>query len=203
MDKTIKIMLIVVVILGIFFALRITVFKEVEFNNKEIATEDTVTEEVEYNVDRQEIIDGFSVIETQGTILDSDELWVVQNEMEPKIIAILVIVVIVFIILPTVGIWKIFQNSGVPGFYAIIPILSTVKLCSIVGISGWFILVGLIPGIGTIGVLILNIVICYRLAKMYDKSIGYVLGLLFLPFIFYPLLGFSQSVTKRKNIVTY
>ena len=51
------------------------------------------------------------------------------------------------------------------------------------------ILLFLIPYIGTIIAVIVNIIVAIRLAKMFDKGIGYILGLIFLPFVFYPLLG--------------
>lgn len=33
----------------------------------------------------------------------------------------------------------------------------------------------------------------YKMAKAFDKGIGFMLGLMFLPFIFIPILGFGDA----------
>jgi len=41
--------------------------------------------------------------------------------------------------------------------------------------------------------LIVYIIVLIELAKRFGKGIGFALGLLFLPFIFFPVLGFGSA----------
>lgn len=191
MDKTIKIMLIIILILLIVSALRVTVFKEKEFyadaeleeSKVEVAEEEN-KEKIEYDK-RVEAFVRHSSIEYMFTMQ----------------MITLSIVLLLFVILPTIGIWKIFKDANIPGWYSIIPLLSTLKLYDLVGVSPLCIFLAFIPFIGQILILIVNIVVCHRLAQRYNKNIGYTLGLIFLPFIFYPLIAFKGINTQRRNIV--
>lgn len=89
-----------------------------------------------------------------------------------------------------IGIWKIFSREGRPGWILFLPILNFVELCSVVGLTGWTVLLMLIPKIGW---LIFFIIINYNLASKYDKGLGYTVGLTVLPFIFYPLIAFKEN----------
>ena len=60
---------------------------------------------------------------------------------------------------------------------------------------------GLIPGlaqwvkesgIACVG-LIYQIYATYKLAQKFGKGVGFTLGLLFVPFVFFPMLGFDDS----------
>lgn len=87
------------------------------------------------------------------------------------------------------GIWKTFQKAGQPGWAAIIPIYNLYVMLKIGRNAWWWVLV----------ILFVPIVNLYGLYKMYrgvsnafGLGIGTTLGLWFLPFIFWPLLGFGN-----------
>lgn len=86
------------------------------------------------------------------------------------------------VVLPIVGMYKVFEKAGQPGWHAIIPILNGAVVAHIVGRDWWW---GIIP--------YLNLVPVFELAKAFGKSGGYGVGLIFLPFVFYPMLGFSDA----------
>ena len=88
-----------------------------------------------------------------------------------------------------VSLWIIFKKAGKPGWAAIIPLYNVYMLYDISFGNGLFFLTSLIPVVNIVFLFILN----YKLAKSFDKGIGYFLGLTFLSFIFYPLLAFSKS----------
>lgn len=88
-----------------------------------------------------------------------------------------------------VSLWIIFKKAGKPGWAAIIPLYNAYMLYDISFGNGLFFLTSLIPVVNIVFLFILN----YKLAKSFDKGIGYFLGLTFLSFIFYPLLAFSKS----------
>lgn len=83
--------------------------------------------------------------------------------------------------------WRIFEKAGKPGWAAIIPIYNVIVLLEIVGRPWWWLLLLFIP--------IVNVVVGFLLALDLSRSFGhdvaFALGLLFLGFIFYPILAFG------------
>lgn len=105
-------------------------------------------------------------------------------------IAIVVnLIVIALAILVIIGNWKLYEKAGKPGWASIIPIYNVVVLLEIVGRPIWWIILMLIPCVS----LIVAIVVVIDLAKSFGKDTLYGLGLVFLPFIFFPMLGFSDA----------
>jgi hypothetical protein len=83
---------------------------------------------------------------------------------------------------------RIFTKAGRPGWAILIPIYSTIVLLQISGHSGWTILLFFIPIVD----LIFLIIVFNDLSKAFGHGGGFMLGLLFLSPIFYPLLGLRQ-----------
>jgi hypothetical protein len=92
-------------------------------------------------------------------------------------------------VLVIVAYWKIFTKAGEEGWKAIIPIYNIIVLLKIVGRPWWWILLMLIPLVN----LIVFIIVTHDLSKSFGHGIGFTLGLLFLSFIFYLILGFGSS----------
>ncbi len=95
----------------------------------------------------------------------------------------------VIIILLIAAMWKVFSKAGQPGWAAIIPIYNIYVLCKVAGRPGWWLLLMLIPFVNIIIAIILNI----DIAKNFGKGVGFGIGMIFLPFIFYPILGFGSA----------
>ncbi|MBV8547119.1 MAG: signal peptidase I [Acidobacteria bacterium] len=96
---------------------------------------------------------------------------------------------IVIVLLVVIGMWKVFVKAGKPGWAAIIPIYNMIVLLEIAGKPLWWIILLLIPFVNFIVAIILLIAV----ARNFGKGIGFALGLLLLPFIFYPILGFGDA----------
>jgi len=96
----------------------------------------------------------------------------------------LVVMIVIF-----AGIWKVFTKAGQPGWAVLIPIYNAYVLCKVAGKSGWWVLLMMIPCVG----FIFGILVTVGVAQNFGKGIGFALGLIFLPFIFYPLLGFGDA----------
>lgn len=96
---------------------------------------------------------------------------------------------LLILVLMIVSMWKIFENFKKPGWAAIIPIYNLIVLIQIVGKPIWWILLLLFVPIANIVVLV---ILLNELAKKYKKGVGYTVGLIFLPFIFFPLLAFGK-----------
>ena len=93
------------------------------------------------------------------------------------------------ILLIIVGMWKMFSKAGKPGWASIIPIYNCVVLLEIVGKPIWWILLLMIPLVNFVIAIILNL----ALAERFGKGGGFAVGLIFLPFIFIPMLGFGSA----------
>jgi hypothetical protein len=94
-----------------------------------------------------------------------------------------------FAILMIAALWKVFTKAGQPGWAAIIPILNTYFLCKIAGRPGWWVILTFIPLVN----FIIWIILCIDIAKSFGKGVGFAIGLLLLPFIFFLILGFGSA----------
>jgi uncharacterized protein DUF5684 len=93
------------------------------------------------------------------------------------------------IILMIAGMWKVFSKAGQPGWAAIIPIYNLYVMCKVAGRPGWWVILMLIPFVNFIIIIILLI----DIAKRFGKGIGFAIGLILLPFIFWLILGFGSA----------
>lgn len=98
-------------------------------------------------------------------------------------------IVVLFLVITMEAQWKIFKKAGHEGWAAFVPVYNTIVMLDIVGKPVvWFFLL-CIPFVN----IIFAIWIVNLLAKRFGKDEGYTVGLLVLPFIFYPLLGLSEE----------
>ena len=88
--------------------------------------------------------------------------------------------------------WKIFTKARKPGWAVLIPIYNILVLLEIVGRPTWWLIFFFIPGVDAIFFII---VCCFDLAKVFGKSGGFGVGLLFLNFIFMLILAFDDTVS--------
>ena len=86
--------------------------------------------------------------------------------------------------------WKVFSKAGKPGIASIIPIWNIVVMVEIAGKPGsWVLLILLVPCANIYFAIMLMI----ELAKRFGKSSGFGIGLILLPFIFWPMLAFGSA----------
>jgi len=99
------------------------------------------------------------------------------------------IFILVIAIAVTAGMWKTFEKAGKPGWAAIIPIYNLIILLEIIGKPMIWILWMLIPCVNIVfGIWATNL-----LSKSFGKSEGFTVGLVIFPYIFWPILGFSDA----------
>jgi hypothetical protein len=103
------------------------------------------------------------------------------------------IVVIVFYIF---CLWKIFVKAGKPGWAAIIPIYNILVELEIVGRPWYWLLLMFIPVVD----IVLGIIVLFRMSKVFGHGTGFGFGLLFLSFIFLPILAFDESKYLGPNV---
>ena len=96
---------------------------------------------------------------------------------------------LLLIIAALAGAWQVFVKSGREGWEAIVPLYNVYVLTLITGQPLWLVIVCLIP--------LVNIVVmgflCWKLAERFGQSWPFAIGLVLLPFVFYPVLGFGEA----------
>ena len=101
-----------------------------------------------------------------------------------------VIICIAFAVIAIAGVWKAFEKANKPGWASIIPIYNSYVMLKIGGKPGWWLLLFLIPGVNIVFIVwTMNMI-----SKSFGKDEGFTVGLLFLGFIFWPILGFGDAV---------
>jgi hypothetical protein len=100
--------------------------------------------------------------------------------------AVVIAIVVVFYI---AAMWMVFKKAGRPGWAAIIPFFNMYVLLQIAGKPGWWLILFFIPLVNVVVQILMQI----GVAEKFGKGGGYAVGLIFLPFIFYPLLGFGDA----------
>jgi len=96
---------------------------------------------------------------------------------------------IAYAVLMIASLWKIFDKAGQKGWTAIIPILNILVLLKVTHKELWWIVLFLIPCVSFVAA----IIVYFSLARAFGKGAGYGLGLIILPFIFFPMLGFGSA----------
>jgi len=96
---------------------------------------------------------------------------------------------IAFIVLMVAAVWKVFSKAGQPGWAALIPIFNVYIMCKVAGRPGWWFLLFLIPFVN----LVIIIIVTVDIAKRFGKGVGFAIGMVILPFIFWPILGFGSA----------
>jgi len=103
------------------------------------------------------------------------------------------LVFLVAFVIVAAGMWKVFEKAGEPGWAALVPIYNLVVLVKIAGKEMWWVVLMLLPCINFVAA----VMICLDVARKFGKDTLYGVGLAFLPFIFFPMLGFGTAQYNR------
>jgi hypothetical protein len=86
--------------------------------------------------------------------------------------------------------WTLFKKAGEPGWAAIVPFYNLYVMLRIADKPGWwFAVILFVPFLS----LVFWILMCVSIAQNFGKGTGYALGIIFLPFIFVPILAFGKA----------
>lgn len=102
------------------------------------------------------------------------------------IVSLIYLAIIVLII---AGYWKTFEKAGQPGWGCIIPIYNIYLMTQIAKKPAWWIIMFFIPVVNVV----FAIILFYAIAQKFGKDVGFTIGMLLLPFIFIPMLGFGDA----------
>jgi hypothetical protein len=85
--------------------------------------------------------------------------------------------------------WIIYTKAHKPGWTSLVPIYNTIVMLEIIGRPTWWVILSFIPVVN----IFVGFIMLYELGKSFGKGGGFMLGLIFLPVVFYPLLAFGRS----------
>ena len=116
------------------------------------------------------------------------------------IFVVVVVVILLVAIMMVASLWKIFTKANQPGWAALIPFYNQYTLVSVARLPIYYFIVLIIPtllsitkvkipdtALTIVGLIAFGVYffVIYNLCKQFGKGIGYTLGMIFLPFIFY------------------
>lgn len=90
---------------------------------------------------------------------------------------------------------KLFDKAQKGGNSAFIPVINLFVMLEIADVSTFLGILLFIPGINILILMLMS----YKVGVVFEKSAGFILGLIFLPFIFYPLLFRSDLKYKFRD----
>lgn len=100
-----------------------------------------------------------------------------------------IIVYLAIVALMIAAMWMIFLKAKQHGWAAIVPIYNIIVLLQTTKQPLWMIVLYFIP----IANIVVHIIIMVQLANRFGKSGGFAVGLVLLPVIFLPILGFGKA----------
>jgi hypothetical protein len=101
--------------------------------------------------------------------------------------ALFFIFYLAFIVFIIAGFWKTFEKAGQPGWACIVPFYNYYIMAKIGDVKNWWLI--FIPLVN----IYIIFVIMIAVAKSFGKDTGFGIGLVFLGFIFWPILGFGNA----------
>lgn len=110
---------------------------------------------------------------------------------------IYVLSMIALLVFEVIATWKMFEKAGKPGWASIVPVYNVVVLLDIIGYKWYYIflfLLGGIPFIGHVALILFSISLSIKLAKSYNQSAGFGIGLLLISMVFVPIIAFSKDI---------
>lgn len=87
------------------------------------------------------------------------------------------------------GAWRTFTRAGKPGWACLVPVYNQIVQCEIGRKPVWWVVLLFIPVVN----IIVSIMIINGISKAFGKDEGFTAGLVVLPFVFYPILGFGKD----------
>lgn len=109
------------------------------------------------------------------------------QELLGFVIGILLLYMAIFIFY-IITIWKLFTKAGKPGWAILIPIYNSIVFFQVAKKPWWWFFWMLIPVVN----IFIFVIAVNSIAKCFNKGIGFTIGLLLLPIIFWPILSFGN-----------
>ncbi len=96
---------------------------------------------------------------------------------------------LILIAITFIGAYNMFEKAGIAGWKAIVPVYNIFLALKIAKLNWIYIILFLFPIVSQV----MYVILLYNIAKVFGKGIGTFIGLLLLPYIFIPYLGFGDA----------
>ena len=93
------------------------------------------------------------------------------------------IIYLAIVVISIAGMWKTFEKAGQPGWG-----------CIIAAKPAWWVIMFFIPLVN----IVFAIMLYNEIAKKFGQGIGFTIGLILLPFVFFPILGFGDHAYQNE-----
>lgn len=135
------------------------------------------------------LISSFTATLLTAPMLAQETEYSASYSSEGHVSPVFWIIWVAVMLLLLISLWKMFTKAGQPGWATLIPIYNLYVMCKIAGRPGWWILLMLIPFVNVIIMIILYV----DIAKNFGNSGLFAVGMILLPFIFFPILGLGSA----------
>ncbi len=95
----------------------------------------------------------------------------------------------VFLAIIVVGCWKMFAKAGQPGWGTVVPIYNILLALRIAKLPLWWVFLFFVPFVNIFAVAMVAV----RIGRNFGQSDIYIIGLVLVPYIFYPILGLGTA----------
>ena len=102
---------------------------------------------------------------------------------------IFVVIYFLIVVLLIVSWWIVLTKANKPGWAILIPIYNVLVILDVAKKPWWWILLLLIPVVN----LVIAIMVFHAISLGFGKGAGFTVGMIFLPFIFIPILAFGDA----------
>lgn len=102
-------------------------------------------------------------------------------------------VAVVLAVAPTVfmlvTMWQVYAKAGLPGWGILIPFYNLFLFVKLAGKPGWWLVLMFVPFVNAV----VGFILLFGVAKCFGKSGAFAVGLIFLGFVFFPILAFGSA----------
>ena len=112
--------------------------------------------------------------------------------------ALIILYIAVYVIF-TLGVYGTYKKAGPngdPAWAAFVPIYNFIIMLKVAGRPlwwGWFLLLPIIPFLGSIALLVISIIVLHDVSKSFGHGGGFTVGLVLLSVVFWYILWLGQS----------
>lgn len=114
------------------------------------------------------------------------------KQQTTKIMFIFTILYLAIFVLMIASMWKIYEKLGLPGWAAIVPIYNMISLGQR---FNWDILKIIFLFVPVLNI-VFGILLWKEVTDKFGKSTGFLVGMILLPIIFFPMLAFKEDVVQ-------
>jgi phage FluMu protein Com len=98
--------------------------------------------------------------------------------------------------MPLGGLWQMYLKAGEPGWSCLVPVYQLMVLARVAGKPAWWGLLLYVPVVQ----LVIWVLISLELAKRFDRGTDTAIGLIFLPPVFFCILGFGDAEYQEEPV---